>query len=153
MTGTGKPSVPPLHHMHERQYIFAIKILSIYHKNLTSYLFSSIFFYEFDEIKENVVFSLMTCNTTLYLYSPMTLSYYMYLYCNFSFSCCYSKLRSKTFSSFFITLFHVLFDIELMYYVQYHALAGPLTGHSSRLSHRFRPCRTRSFPQISYHTA
>lgn len=49
-------------------------------KNITSSRFSSLFSHEFDLIKENRTFTFLICNTTLHIYSPITLSHYIFQY-------------------------------------------------------------------------
>lgn len=52
--------------------------------NFTSKLFSILFTYIYNVIKENIVLTFLTCNITLYIYSSMTISSYIYLYDGFS---------------------------------------------------------------------
>lgn len=53
-------------------------------KHVSSYLLSCLFWFKFNVMKENMIFTLLTSNKTLYIYSRKTLSYYIPWYFNFS---------------------------------------------------------------------
>lgn len=52
-------------------------------KNVTSKLFCTIFSFNISVMKNEITFTILICNITMYMYIPITLSYYLYLYYKF----------------------------------------------------------------------
>lgn len=57
-----------------------VSIVTLPIKNVTSLLFSNLCLFEINVVIKSITLTFLTCNTTLYMYSCMTLSCYMCLY-------------------------------------------------------------------------
>lgn len=81
-----------------------ISLVIILLKNITSKLFSRFLSYEFNVMKENMMFNFFTCNTTLYMGSPMRLSYYMCPYFKLLFDAPSLRLHAQPSRLHFLSL-------------------------------------------------
>lgn len=88
--------------------------------NVTWKVFYSFPSCRFNEIKYNIIFTLLTCNILLHIYSPMTLSYKTYAYYSFSSGASTRSSLTQPSSLHSLTLCYIFYSI-------YWSLALPHT--------------------------